>query len=69
MSGVTLDSSVISKYNDFKLNKLSAQYLIMKIVDESTIQIVKEGPKGASYDDFLKEFTDDAAMYAILDYK
>merc|ERR1712013_241285 len=69
MSGVTLDSDVVSKYNDFKLNKLNAQYLIMKIVNETSIQIVKEGPKGATYNDFLKEFSDDAAMYAILDYR
>ena len=64
-TGVALDDTVISKFNDIKLGKLKARYVVYKIDSGKIVEdcISMDG----SYDDFLGLLPEEDCRYALYD--
>ena len=64
-TGVSVDDSCVTKFNDIKLSKLKARYVIYKI-DEGMIKEEHISMDG-KFDDFLAQIPEDDCRYALYD--
>ena len=68
-SGIDCTDECVDAFNALKL-KHTTPYIIFKITDDfEEIEVLKQGEKGSSYDDFMEELPENACRYAVYDYE
>ena len=70
-TGIAVDDSVISTFNDFKLKKTSFKYFIYKIAKDASkkhqaVVTEKTGEKSSTYDAFLADLPAEEPRYALI---
>ena len=67
-TGVKVHDDVGPQYNDFKLKKLGAKFILYKI-DNGLIVTDVLGAHDATYDDFIAHLPPDEPRYAVYDFE
>jgi len=70
-SGVTVKDECVTAFEDVKKNK-TYRYIVLRILDESIIDIEKLGDRDATYDDYLKHLTslgENECRYGVFDFE
>jgi cofilin len=65
-TGVKVDDAIVNEFNDLKLGRVEAKYVIYKI-DGGKIVTDVLGPKGSSFDSFRDCLPTDDCRYAVYD--
>jgi cofilin len=66
-SGIAVDDSCVTAFNDMKLKKAS-RYLIFQIEGETAIKVSSTGARDKTYDDFVAELGKEQPAYAVFDF-
>eukprot|EP01035_Chromulina_nebulosa_P022674 gene22674-29358_t len=64
-TGVTVSDSVVNQFNDLKLGRFKAKYIIYKI--EGGFIVTEKVGESDKFDDFIASFPEDDCRYAIYD--
>mmetsp|Transcript_14503 Transcript_14503/g.13108 ORF Transcript_14503/g.13108 Transcript_14503/m.13108 type:complete len:139 (+) Transcript_14503:35-451(+) len=64
-TGVTVSDSVVNQFNDLKLGRFKAKYIIYKI--EGGLIVTEKVGESEKFDDFIASFPEDDCRYAIYD--
>jgi cofilin len=65
-TGVKVSDEIINEFNDMKLKKVAAKYIIYKI-DNGKIVTDKVGPPYCTFDEFAAELPPNDGRYAVYD--
>jgi len=68
-TGVGIDSTLISEFNDFKLSN-KHRYILFKVAnDQKSIILDRKGDYSKTYQDFVKELPGNDCRYAVVNFE
>lgn len=67
MSGIQVDDSCLGTFNELK-SKKAHRFIIFKIINDTTINVVATGARDQTYDNFVATLKGDEPCYAIFDF-